>query len=393
MTAPRTWPTSTVPLYEYALRLHQLDPDDLLPGFECLPDRERHQRAERQRRCYRDSREARLRGARTAAVIGRRLARPLSPASLRLLASALAQVSVPSSPDPAIQELTKRHPPELLRTVGRWLTRHGTERDVVFAGLALLAETATERDILMIQTIGLLGSPFAVLPAHALERLPAPTPALTWLAARTTGTGRIHYIHALNRLADPRARYPWYRNGQDPYASLDRPADPQAVHWLRRRAVDLGDFNGYFAAQTVIAAAVDQAIGDPQADSEVVDQTGRLLRTMTDCFGMGASLAELDNAPELLAHYADHVGRLRPTVDRYESVLQLAAYLADPHGEAAGLDWPPGRRALLHRQLTALLRRPGWSACLAELTAWPTGNVAQWVTQLAQRLDLLPTES
>ncbi|KQV16617.1 hypothetical protein [Kitasatospora sp. Root107] len=392
MTAPRTWPTSTVPLYEHALRLHRLDPDGPLPGFESLPDRERHLRAERQRRCYRDSKEARLRGARTAAVIGRRLDRPLSPASLRLLASALAQVSVPSSPDPAIQDLTKRHPPELLRTVGRWLTRHGTERDVVFAGLALLAETATERDIPMIQTIGLLGSPFAVLPAHALERLPAPTPALTWLADRTTGTGRIHCIHALNRLADPGARYPWYRNGHDPYASPDRPADPQAVHWLRRRAVDLGDFNGYFAAQTVIAAAVDQAIADPHADSEVVDQTGRLLRTMTDCFGMGATLASLDNAHELLAHYADHVSRLRPTVDRYESVLQLAAYLADPHGEAAGLGWAPGRQAALQGQLTTLLRRPGWPTFLEELMAWPTGNIGRWATLLARRVGLLPTE-
>lgn len=52
---------------------------------------------------------------------------------------------MPTRPDPAIQDLTRRHPPELLRTVGRRLVRHGTERDVVSAGLAALAETATER--------------------------------------------------------------------------------------------------------------------------------------------------------------------------------------------------------------------------------------------------------
>ncbi|MFG2823362.1 hypothetical protein ACGFX4_28540 [Kitasatospora sp. NPDC048365] len=217
------------------------------------------------------------------------------------------------------------------------------------------------------------------------------TQALIRLADRTTGIDRIAYVEALNRLADPRARYPWFPgNGRDPRASPDRPADPVALHWLRRRAADLGDFTGYFAAGTVVAASVDRAIADPHADSEVVDQTGRLLRAMTACHGMGVTLAALDTAPELLAHYTAQVSRLTPTTDRYRSVFELAAYLADPDGEAAGLDWPPDGRAAALDRLNALLRRPGWPEHLDALLAWPTGNIARWAELPAGRLGLLP---
>ncbi|MEU3492974.1 hypothetical protein [Kitasatospora cineracea] len=380
-----TAPGARVPLYEYTLRLHRLNPDGPLRGVVLPPEPDRGQRYRR------DLAETGSGGARTAAVLDQRLGRPLSPVSLRLLDSALAQVPVPRHRDPAVRDLSRRHPPALLRTVGRWLVRRGTGREAVAAGLALLAETAVESDVPLILTVGLLGSPFGRLPADALERLPnaAATPALGRLAGRTTGTVRTHCVHALNRIADPRAHYPWWQ-GPHPLADPDRPADPQAVHWLRRRAADHGDFNGYFAAETLVAADVERAIADPHADGEVVDQTGRLLRATTDCAGTGATLARLDNARELLTHYADHVGRLAPTADRCHSVLALAGYLADPRGEAAVLDRPPGGRAALLAQLTALLREPGWPARLAELTAWPTGNLAGWSLLTARRTGLLP---
>ncbi len=374
MTAPGT----RAPLYEYALRLHRLNPDGPLREAVLPPEPE----PDRGHRHSRDLAEARLRGARTAAVLDQRLGRPLSPVSLRLLDSALAQVSVPRHRDPAVRGLSRRHRPALLRTVGRWLVRRGTGREAVAAGLALLAETAVEGDVPLILTVGLLGSPFGRLPADALERLPnaAATPALSRLAERTTGTARTHCVHALNRIADPRARYPWWQ-GPHPLAAPDRPADPGAVHWLRRRAVDHGDFNGYFAAETLIAADVERAIADPRADSEVVDQTGRLLRAAAEAHGTGATLADLDHADRLLTHYARHVVRLAPGADRYRSVLTLAAHLA-----AAGA---AGREAI-REQLTALLRSPGWPERLAELRADPRGNLAGWATLTARRAGLLP---
>ncbi|GLW52172.1 hypothetical protein [Kitasatospora phosalacinea] len=381
MTAPGT--RSRVPLHEHALQLHRAGPDAPLPRTVRLPDEERYRRAEQRRRW-----QPELAGARTAALLEQRLARPLTPAALRLLAVGLAQLPVPRRPDPAVGALARHHPPELLRTVGRHLVRHGTERDAVAAGLLLLAETATEREVPLIQTVGLLGAPFGGLPAHALERLrtPAAVPALIWLAERTTGIDRTHGVHALNRLAAPRARYPWW-HGPHPLAAPDRPADPRAVHWLRRRAADEGDFTGYFAGETLVAAAVGRAIADPHADPETVDQTGRLLRAAAESHGTGATLAHLDDADHLLTHYARHVVRLGPTTDRYRSVLTLAAHLA---GAAAGVGAGEEGRAVVRERLIALLRSPGWPAQLAVLRGDPRGNIAGWATLAARRVGLLP---
>ncbi|GLW69708.1 hypothetical protein Kpho02_20070 [Kitasatospora phosalacinea] len=375
MTAPGT--RGRVPLYEHALRLHRAAPDALLPRTVPLPDEERYRRA--QQRCPARPEPA---GARVAALLEQRLARPLTPTALRQLACGLAQLPVPRWPDPAIGALARRHPPELLRTVGRRLVRHGTERDAVAAGLLLLVGTATEREVPLVRTVGLLGQPFGGLPAHVLERLrtPAAVPALIWLAERTTGIDRTHCVHALNRLAAPRARYPW-RSGPHPLAVPDRPADPRAVHWLRRRAADEGDFTGCFAGETLVAAAVGRAIADPHADPESVDQAGRLLRAAAEGHGMGATLAHLDDTDHLLTHYARHVVRLAPGTDRYRSVLTLAAHLAEH---------PEDGRAAVREQLTALLRSPGWPEHLAVLRADPRGNLADWATLKARRAGLLP---
>ncbi|MFJ1751347.1 hypothetical protein [Kitasatospora sp. NPDC088134] len=238
--------------------------------------------------------------------------------------------------------------------------------------------------------VPLSGWPLRSFVARTLERMPVPVPALIEVAERTTGTDRVPFVEALGRLADPRARLPWYPDGRDPLADPDRPADPAAVTWLRRRAVDDGDFGGYYAARVVVAAAVDRAVADPAADSEVVDQAGRLLRTLTGCAGMGATLSALEQGLPLLAHYADHVVRLAPTVDRCTSVLTLAADLADPDGDTARAGWPPGVRAELAARLLELLHRPGWPERLAELLASPRGNLAPWSALLAERLGLRP---
>ncbi|MFJ5229834.1 hypothetical protein ACIQBJ_07990 [Kitasatospora sp. NPDC088391] len=328
--------------------------------------------------------------AEAAGVLEARLAGPLTPVALRLLATDLTGVPVPSWPDPALRALVGRHPAERLRTVGRWLVGHGGGRNAVLAGLALLAETSVAEDVPLLRAAALRGSPFGVLAARALERLPAPAPVLAELADEATGTARVPFLEALGRLADPRARLPWYRGGRDPLADPDRPADPAAVAWLRRRAVDDGDFGGYYAARTVVAAAVDRAVADPAAGSEVVDQAGRLLRTLTGCAGMGPTLSALEQGLPLLAHYADRVVRLAPTVDRCTSVLTLAADLADPDGDTARAGWPPGVRAELASRLLELLRRPGWAERLAELLASPRGNLAPWSALLAERLGLRP---
>ncbi|MFE1321416.1 hypothetical protein [Kitasatospora phosalacinea] len=346
MTAPGT--RGRVPLYEHALHLHRAGPDAPLPRTVRLPDEERYRRAERRRRWRPEPA-----GARTAALLEQRLVRPLTPAALRLLAVGPAQLPVPRRPDPAVGALARRHPPGLLRTVGRHLVRHGTERDAVAAGPLLLAETATEREAPLIQTVGLLGQPFGGLPAHALERLraPAAVPALIRLAERTTGIDRTHGVHALNRLAAPRAHYPWW-NGPHPLAAPDRPADE-------------GDCTGCFAGETIVAAAVGRAIADPHADSETVDQTGRLLRATAESHGTGATLA--------------------PTADRYRSVLTLAAHLAGADADAGA---GAGREGGGGEGDRAAWFVSGWSRCCAAPAGpcgWPSCGAIRGGTSRAGR--------
>ncbi|PYC88079.1 hypothetical protein C7C46_01630 [Streptomyces tateyamensis] len=279
------------------------------------------------------------------------------------MASALASLDVPIHRDRSIAALVARHNPDRIRTVGRYLVRHGTSRSAATTGLALLAETATEADIPLIQTIGLLSNHLGPLAARALEQLPDGTPALLWLADRVSGWGRVYVVEALCRLADPRARA-----------------------WLLRRAAD-GDFlNGYFAAKVARVAAVHEAIADPTADSEVVDHTGALLSIMTECGGMGGTLAHHPQARAMLTAYAEQVARLEPNLGRFASIRVLADDLTI--GMSARLDWPPGHLDRTREMYAALLHRPGWAELIQELLDDPDSVVRRRACWAAGRLGL-----
>ncbi|MFE0458588.1 hypothetical protein ACFW1A_04905 [Kitasatospora sp. NPDC058965] len=344
-------------LHQHALRLHRATPDGPLPGDGApYPDANDPRRASHQRRTRDHAGDYARRGQDVAALLEARLARPLSPAGLRLMASALAGLDVPIHRDRFLAALAARHDPDRIRTVGRHLVRHGTSRSVATAGLALLAETATAADIPLIRTIGLLSHHFGPLAAHALEQLPDGTPALLWLADRVSGWGRVYVVEALCRLADPRAR-----------------------PWLLRRAADGDVLNGYFAAKVARVAAVHEAIADPAADSAVVDHTGVLLRIMAGCGGMGGTLAHHPQACDLLTAYAEQVARLEPTLDRYISVRLLAEDLTN--GMSATLDWPPDHLDRTRQLYADLLNRPGWVERVYELLDDPDRTVrrrARW---------------
>ncbi|WP_344444242.1 hypothetical protein [Kitasatospora nipponensis] len=272
-------------------------------------------------------------------------------------------MDVPIHRDRSIAALVARHDSDRIRTVGRYLVRHGTSRSVATAGLALLAETATEADIPLIQTIGLLSNHFGSLAARALEQLPDGIPALLWLADRVSGWGRVYVVEALCRLADPRAR-----------------------PWLLRRAAD-GDFlNGYFAAKVARVTAVHEAIADPAADSEVVDHTGALLSIMTECGGMGGTLAHHPQACAMLTAYAQQIAQLEPTLGRFTSIRALADDLTN--GMTARLDWPPGHLDRIREMYAALLRRPGWAEHVQELLDDPNPVVRRRAWWAAGRLGL-----
>ncbi|MFJ8045529.1 hypothetical protein ACIRBX_33975 [Kitasatospora sp. NPDC096147] len=330
-----------------------------------------------------------------AGLLEHRLRRGTDPASLRLLASALAGIGPAGPLDPEIRRVVGRHDPQTVARAGRWLVRNGTDEHTVTAGLVLLIETATERELPLLRTIGLL-TRFAASTSLALEGIPGGAAVLIELAEHTSTCtpGRDLYIEALLRLAAPRTRYSWRESrtnpsGVHPRADPDRPDDPGVMHWLRRKADDGGDFTGYFAADVVIAAGITEVIADSFVDAEVVDHTGRLLCALTWCGGMGATLDELQGAPALLRHYREQVARLAPTSQRCRTVLcLLAAFTGEPR-PGAQVVWSEDEHEAYRAQLAALLTRPAWRDCLRAVLALPSEGSDGWTAAVTGDLGVL----
>jgi hypothetical protein len=272
----------------------------------------------------------------------------------------LHDVDVPIHHSEHIAAAALRADRRQVRQTGRWLVRHSTDRCAVTVGLALLASDWAQEDIPLIQTIGLLSDKFSPLAAEALGRRPGGEQALLWLAQRVTGWGRVYVVEALCRLG----------------ASVSRP-------WLLRHACD-GDFlNGYFAGRVATTAHLHEAIVTTQVDvdDDLVDHTGRLLRTMADCGGMGMTLEHYPPAPTVLAAHATHLGRQAPTVNRYVDAAMIADHLAEKTPQRCGCTTE--QRDLLVRQYLAVLDRPDWCDAVhagidrdSDFFRWFADNVA-----------------
>jgi len=136
---------------------------------------------------------------------------------------------------------------------------------------------------------------------------------LLWLAKRVAGWGRVYIVEALCRHGG--------------YSSRS---------WLLRNACD-GDFlDGYFAGQVATTAHLHEAITSTQVDDDLVDHTGRLLKVMADCGGMGMTLEHYPPAPIVLASHAAHLGRQTPTADRYFDAAVIADHLAAKPSDRCG---------------------------------------------------------
>ncbi|MFF3215033.1 hypothetical protein ACFYYB_30875 [Streptomyces sp. NPDC002886] len=300
-------PGSPTTLFDHALRLHLLAPDEPLPrdGYP-FPDDASHRR--RGSKAPKDRHSA---GRDIARILDAHFARASALPSE--LADVFHDVYVPIHHNEHIAAVAERVDTERARQTGRWLVRHGLDRCSVTVGLALLAVVGTVDDIPLIQTIGLLSDRFGPLAAHAFERQAGGVEALLWLAERVTGWGRVYVVEALCRLDDPTAR-----------------------PWLLRRACD-GDFlNGYFAGKVATVAKLHEALADLDSDSEMVDHMGRLLHMMSDCAGMGLTLAHYPHSGMVLEAHARHVGSLSPTIERYFTIALLTQHLTTEPPKAAG---------------------------------------------------------
>ncbi|WP_409235638.1 hypothetical protein [Streptomyces sp. PA5.6] len=309
-TAPApmtTASTSMSALFEHALRLHQLTPEEPLPrdGYP-FPDHASHDR-----RGPKAPRDRRAVGKDVARILDAHFA--TASAFPGELADVFHDVYVPIHQNEHITAAAQRVDAERARQTGRWLVRHGTDRCAVTVGLALLAAVGTADDIPLIQTIGLLSDRFGPLAAHAFERLPEGVEALLWLAERVTGWGRVYVVEALCRLDDPAVR-----------------------PWLLRRACDGDMLNGYFAGKVATVTGLHEALDDLAADSEMLDHVGRLLHQMTDCAGMGLALAHYPHSAAVLEAHVRGASSLDPTIERYFTLALLLQHLITEAPEKSG---------------------------------------------------------
>ncbi|MFD4636704.1 hypothetical protein ACFWN2_05275 [Lentzea sp. NPDC058436] len=171
------------------------------------------------------------------------------------LAEELSRLTAPIHPNDHITAAALRAKRSRVRRTGRWLVRHGRNRQAV---------------------------------ADALSRRPGGSDALLWLGARTAGWGRVHVVEALCRKQMPAVR-----------------------EWLLRHACDGSVFDGYYAGKVATAAHLHSAITSEDADEALVDHTGRLLHAMSDCEGMGMTLKAYPPAAAVVEAHAAHVSRLR----------------------------------------------------------------------------------
>ncbi|MER8186207.1 hypothetical protein [Kitasatospora sp. NPDC094015] len=324
-------PGSPTALFDHALRLHQLAPKVPLPrDGEPYPDGALHDRRQGPERPA----DRHSVGKAAALILEAHFAQVS--ALPRELAGAFHDVHIPIHSNKHITAVAERADRERVRRTGRWLVRHGTDRCSVTVGLALIASVGTVDDIPLIRTIGLLSNHFGALAAHALERLQGGADALLWLAERVTGWGRVHVVEALCRLDSPTAR-----------------------PWLLRRACD-GDFlNGYFAGKVATAARLHEVLADLATDSEMVDHTGLLLQLMSDCGGMGLTLARYPHSAAVLEAHARHVGALSPTIERYYGVAWLTHFLTTRSPETAGCT--TDQREALRATYLSVLDGEKWS--------------------------------
>lgn len=340
-------------LFAHALRLHQQDPDGVLPrDGEPYPDGERHRRRSRRQ----PERDRRLDGADVAAILDRHFSQPDTPASE--LAEAFHDVDVPIHRNEHIAAAALRAGRQRVQRTGRWLVRHSTDRCAATVGLALLATDWAEDDIPLVQTIGLLSNRFGPLAAEALQRRRGGGEALLWLAKRVAGWGRVYVVEAMCR--------------HGAYASRA---------WLLRHACD-GDFlNGYFAGQVATTAHLHEAITSTKVDDDLVDHTGRLLKIMADCDGMGMTLEHYPPAPIVLAAHAARLARQVPTMNRYVDAAVIADHLTGKPPTRCGCT--AEQRDHIAQQYLGVLDRPDWCDTVragldstSDFFAWFAGNVA-----------------
>ena len=281
------------------------------------------------------------------------------------VAARLAEVESPSSFDQLLETLkTGGANRARLAELSRWLCTHGTHRQQVKAGIAMLGVSGAPDDTALVNTLGRLEE----LTLYSLVALSNLQPdkaeqAIFDLARQVEGWGR---IHALYRLAGT--------------------SDPTIKAWMLRG----GYVNGVMDEEVAYIAASTGGLEEALAgavDEELLDWSGRLLVALA-IGGPAKDMTHYADGATALASYLREVGNVSATLLRLQHLYDIERYLTGWAVENPLID--DGTREALSAQVTEILNRPDWPPLVAGgLVSTDVGTVKA-VLRLAPRYELDP---
>ncbi|MFF2777727.1 hypothetical protein ACFVU3_22775 [Streptomyces sp. NPDC058052] len=353
MSAPHARPAPAPSLYAYARGLGAADGTPPPRGGHPLPGTARPQHGERRRPPYREARETVTR------LLLSRLTEPDTDRAAAGTERALAAAGVREHLVFPVAAALDHGTPAAARALARRLVRDGTTVRGVVAGLGLLVRLGEPEDVPYLRALGRLDGIHRYAVA-ALDDLDRPAAALLWLTHFPVGDRARALVEAVaaRDSAAVREQLPGRAPG-------DRHMGPDHA----RRV----------AEATGLAGLLDRA---PEDTALLAQALWLLARTVTQ----GDHAVEILEYADALALYGTVAGRahlLPPDPGHQARLLTLAQ---DLHSGASHLlEWPPGRREAVARELLDAVREPAG-----------TGRRADWIRRTvrylrAARLDIAGT--
>ncbi|MEV5571925.1 hypothetical protein AB0L06_17905 [Spirillospora sp. NPDC052269] len=259
---------------------------------------------------------------------------PLSTEPLARLHDTLAGQSALDLVDVLLKDLRGRGLPQhALHEVARHLVEHGSARDTVKLGIALLGECGGEDDRDLLLLLGALEE-FTLYAVVALVKTqPDRQRAAYELARRVQGWGRIHAVERLRGCGDPEIKA-----------------------WLLRDGFRNDIMNEYLAHLAATTGDLYSALLEPDVDDALLEGAGDILNALARG-GPSKDVTHYDEAVPTMHRYAELVSMARPTVVMLDHLLTIRRRVLKRN---SGVAWPEGEPEGLIRRYDALLARPVW---------------------------------
>jgi hypothetical protein len=226
-----------------------------------------------------------------------------------------------------------------LATFARWLCEHGTRRENVKAGIALLGISGTADDAQLIARLGLAEELTLFAVVGLTNLLPEPESAIFDLAQQVEGWGRVQAVQRLEGSTTPEIR-----------------------DWLLRGGAENSVMTEYLALLAAQTGGLREAL-EAGADGDLLGHGGELLRALANGGPVEAMEGYADAAPAMLA-YLHQVQDAKPTLDLLDNLIALDHYARERAAEHPQIT-AEQRTEIVH-WIDSAMTRPQWQKTIRE---------------------------